>query len=319
VDSVIGSDAPTTSDVQVTDDGNLLVVSTEPGPGSIVIYDLTNPTKPIQLSRFSNEHTNHGVHTAEVQRVNGRLYAFLCTDPGAGAPAKLVIVDINNPSSPFQVFEQAMGNPFVHDVYVRDGILMTALWNNGMSIFDIGGAGRGGSITNPVLLGNVHTVGGSVHNIWWFHDPIGGSTRYALVGEEGQGSINGGASSGDIHVVDVSDFSNPKEVAFYHVAGAGPHNFSVDESNGLLYSAYYNAGVRVLNVRGDLGACSAAEKNSDGRCDLVKMGREVATGLMNASMPVYVWGVQFTGNKVYASDMLNGLWKLEPAVVGGKL
>ena len=38
------------------------------------------------------------------------------------------------------------------------------------------------------------------------------------------------------------------------LAGAGAHNFSVDEAKGLLYAAYYNAGVRVLDVRGDLGA-----------------------------------------------------------------
>jgi len=186
---------------------------------------------------------------------------------------------------------------------VRDGILMTAEGHDGMSIWDIGGAARGGSVGNPVKLGNVRTVNGSVHNIWWYRD-AGGGKRYAFVGEESPGD----PSAGDIHVVDVSDFSNPKEVAFFSVPGAGTHNFSIDETRGILYAAFYNGGVRAIDVTGDLSSCTPAEKSPDGRCDLRLMGRELAHGL--SSGPVYVWGVHFTGDKVYASDMLNGLWAL---------
>jgi hypothetical protein len=309
VDSLIVEDAVTLGDIQATDDNKYLVVATELSPGSIVVYDLANPVKPQRVSRFNNANTNPGVHTAEVHRVNGKQYAFLCIDPGGGQLAKLVIVDLSNPAAPVEVFSQEMGAPFVHDVFVRDGILMTALWNDGISIFDIGGGGKGGSISNPVLLGNTKTVGGKVHNIWWFHDPLNGTKRYAFIGEEGPGSI-GASSSGDIHVVDVSDFANPHEVAYYDVPGAGPHNFSVDEQRGVLYAAYYNAGVRAINVRGDLDHCDRTALG-DQRCDLGKMGREVGHALTDVGN-VSVWGVFFAGSKVYASDMINGLWKLEP-------
>ncbi len=307
VDSIIVEQAITLGDVQVSDNGRLLVVATERSPGSIVIYDLANPAKPRQISRFSNSNTFPGVHTAEVARVNGRLYAFLSVDP---SPAQLVIVDLEDAANPREVFAQRMGNPFIHDVFVRDGLLFTALWNGGMTIWDIGGGGRGGSPANPVQISNIRTVGGKVHNIWWLHER--GSRRYVFVGEEGPGSgAFGTSSSGDIHVVDVSDLTNPREVAFFTVAGAGTHNFSVDEPNGFLYAAYYNGGVRVLDVRGDLGSCTAEQKAADGRCDLQKMGREVARGLLDRGMPVFVWGVQHVGAHLYASDMLNGLWKLE--------
>jgi hypothetical protein len=309
IDSLVVADAITLGDIQASDDGKLLVVATEFAPGSIVIYDLTDPKKPQLISRFSSANTNAGVHTAEVQRVNGKLYAFLSVDPG-DQPARLVIVDLSNPAVPVEVLAKEMGEPFVHDVFVRDGILMAALWNGGMSIFDIGGGGRGGTVANPVLLGNVKTVGGNVHNIWWFHDPTDGTKRFAFVGEEGPGAI-GCCAQGDIHVVDVSDLSNPREVAFYSVAGAGTHNFSVDESRGVLFAAFYNGGVRALNVRGvNLGECKSSMKNA-GRCDLRQVGREVAEGLTNTGSPVYVWGVKSVGTKLYASDMLNGLWKLE--------
>lgn len=313
VDSVIVPNASTLGDIQTSDDGQLLVVATEFAPGSIMIYSLADPVKPQLISRYTTSLTNPGVHTAEVQRVNGTLYAFLSVDPSGGIPARLVIVDLSNPATPTQVFTAAMGNPYVHDVFVRDGILITALWNNGITIWDIGGAGSG-SISNPIAIGSVGTVGGKVHNVWWYHNAVTGEKRFAFIGEEGPGAI-GSSSSGDIHIVDVSNFAAPREVAFYHIDGAGTHNFSVDEDRGILYAAYYNGGVRAIDVRGDLSSCDPANKSADGRCDLARMGKELAHWIGDAQQQVYVWGVQLSGGRVYASDMLNGIWKLTPAAL----
>jgi hypothetical protein len=319
VDSLIVENATTLGDVQVSDDGTLLVVATERANGSIVIYDLTNPLKPARLTRYLTDNTSNGVHTAEVARVDGKLYAFLSIDPPT---PRLVIVDLSDPRNPVEVMVRNMGNPFVHDVFVRDGLLFTALWDDGVTIWDIGGGGKGGTIANPVQIGNVRTAawspsagGSEAHNVWWFHDAAGGADakRFAFVGEEapGSGGSQLNSSNGDIHVLDLSDMSAPREVAFYHVDGAGTHNFSVDESRGILYAAYYNAGVRALDVRGDLSTCPADQKASDGRCDLRKMGRELAAGL--ASGQTFIWGVHFDGSFVYASDMLSGIWKLTAA------
>ena len=296
-------------DVQTSDDGTLLVVPTEFVPGSILIYDLTNPTKPQLLSRYVSPNITRGVHTCELARVNGKLYAFLSNNRGATVLANLEIVDLSDPSAPRSVWVQTMGNPFVHDVFVRDGLLFTALWDDGLVIWDIGGGGKGGSVSGPVEMGRVVTDGGEVHNAWWYHDGASGSKKYVFVGQEGPGSV-GASSSGDIHVVDISDAATPREVAFFHIESAGTHNFSVDEARGFLYAAYHNAGVEVVDVRGDLGACSADARSTDGRCDLKKAGRYHAEGLRNQGMPIYVWGVHYVNDFVYASDMLNGLWKL---------
>jgi len=317
VDSVIVSGAITTGDIAVSDDGALLVVATEPSPGSIAVYDLANPRKPVLLSRFTNDQTAGGVHTAELGRVNGKLYAFLSIDPtSASGPARLVIVDLSTPSAPRQVFVKIAGAPFVHDTYQRNGLLFVGLWNDGVDIWDIGGCGTGASPESPRTLGNVKTVGGEVHNIWWYHD-ASGSKRFAFVGEEGPGSI-GTSSRGDIHVIDITEPTAPKEVAFYRVTGAGTHNFSVDETNGVLYAAYYNGGVRAIDVRGDLGTCPANQQATDAasglvRCDLRLMGRELSLGLTDLNRNVYVWGVQYLNGSVYASDMLSGIWKLRAA------
>jgi hypothetical protein len=305
-DSIVVSGAETIGDVQVSDDGRLLVVATEYQPGSIIVYELADPARPRQLSRFASETTRAGVHTAKLARVDGRLYAFLSANP---TPPRLVVVDLTDPAEPREVYAQAMGLPFIHDVFIRDGLLFTALWNAGLAIWDIGGGGRGGSPTAPVWVSSLNTVGGKVHNLHWLHDPASGERRFLLVGEEGPGSgAFGSSSSGDIHVVDLADLANPREVAFFRVPGAGTHNFSVDEARGILYAAYYNGGVRVLDVRGDLGGCTAAQRAADGRCSLGLMGRE-RRGFTQAG--VFVWGVQWVGLHVYASDMLNGLWKLD--------
>ena len=133
-----------------------------------------------------------------------------------------------------------------------------------------------------------------VHNSWWYH-AADSSTRYLFVGQEGPGSV-GSASSGDIHVVDVSDMTAPAEVAVYHLSGAGTHNFWVDEQRGILYAAYYNAGVVALDVTGTL------------RGDLAS--REIARFKAGGSGNTYTWGVMLANGSLWATDMLSGLWKL---------
>jgi len=317
VDSVFVSGATTLGDVTITDDGQLLIVATERLNGSLVIFDRTDPRHPRQLARLATPETYNGVHTAEVGRVNGHLYAVLAVDPlsgGSSADSKIVIVDLGDPTNPRQVFVKSVPSsaPFVHDTFLRDGLLFVALWNNGIEIWDVGGGGQGGTPSAPVVLGAVATIGGDAHNIWWLHDAVSGN-RYAFVGEESGPAQLGVSSAGDIHVLDVSDLTHPREVAFYHVPGAGTHNFSVDEQSGILYAAYYNAGVRAIDVRGDLETCAPPQQVTTGiltRCDLGAMGREVGRGLAGGSPAVYVWGVQLSGSFLYASDMLNGLWKL---------
>lgn len=303
----------TTGDVQVSDDGTLLVVATEP-VGYLAVYSLADPAHPRLLTHFSNAQLGNGVHTAQLSRVNGTLYAFCAIDPRNGAAARLAVVDLSDPAAPRQVWTRTMGDPYVHDTYVRDGWLLTANWNGGVTVWDVGARGRG-TPAAPDSVGTVRTINGQAHNVWWGRDPSTGSTRWAFVGEEGPGAI-GSASVGDVHVVDMADPANPREVAVFAVAGAGTHNFSVDDARGILYAAYYNAGVRALDIRGDLGACTAAQRTADGRCDLTRMGRELARGL--SGQGAYVWGVEYVpggpgGDALYASDMLGGLWKLAPA------
>jgi hypothetical protein len=307
-DSIIVPTASTVGDVQISDDGALLVVATEFAPGTIAIYDRSNPTKPVLRSQFSNVRTSSGVHTVKLGRTGGRHYAFLSVNPPS---PRLIIVDITDPAAPFEVWHQNIG-VYIHDTFFRDGILFAALWNDGLRIFDLGGHGLGGTPMAPVLIGNTPPGLRNIHNIWWFHDPRTGSKRYVFLGEEGPGDVGGGTSSGDIYVVDVSVLAQPRVVAQYNVPGAGTHNFWMDEESGMLYAAYFNGGVRALNVRGDLGTCTADQRMENGNCDLRRMGRELGIGLPSGA---YIWGVVHQGTHVYASDMRAGLYKLDASAL----
>ena len=183
----------------------------------------------------------------------------------------------------------------IHDTFVRDGLVFVCAWNAGVMIYDVGNGISGGSPSNPQLISTFVTAGGEAHNAWWLWNPNTGEKTYLFVGQEGAGTL-GSSSSGDIHVLDVSDLRHPSEVASFHLAGAGTHNFWMDESAQILYAAYYNEGVVALDVSGTL--------SGDLSTRLIGGIRPGGTG------DTYVWGVQLYNGSLYAIDMLSGLWQL---------
>ncbi len=195
----------------------------------------------------------------------------------------------------------------IHDTFVRDGLVFVFAWNSGVMIYDVGNGMKGGSPSNPMLVGQLVTSasningGPAVHNGWWYWSPdVTVGKKYLFIGQEGPpvGGIGVG-SSGLIHVVDVSDLTNPKEVAFFHKAGTdstGTHNFWMDEQNQILYAAYYNGGVVALDVSGTLSGDLGSRL-----IDSLRIGGPGNT---------YTWGVQLYNGSLYAIDMLSGLWQL---------
>lgn len=182
----------------------------------------------------------------------------------------------------------------IHDQFIRDGLAFVCAWNSGIIIYDVGNGIKGGSPAKPVLVDSITTGGGEVHNAWWFHNPAGPEQKYLFIGQEGPGSI-GASSSGDIHVVDVSDLNNIHEVGFFHRPGAGTHNFWMDESKTILYAAYYNGGVAAIDVSGTLSGDISS-----------RMIDTLSFGAGNT----YTWGVQLYNGSLYAMDMVSGFWQL---------
>ena len=212
---------------------------------------------------------------------------------------------VNRPPTEVAVVLAEPGH-FIHDTFVRDGIAFACSWNNGLILYDVGNGIKGASPAHPIEISRVLTAangvagGIQVHNAWWFHNPVKAEQRYVFVGQEGPGVI-GASSAGDIHVVDVSDLVHPVEVGFVTVAGAGTHNFWMDEARQILYAAYYNAGVVAVDVSGTL----AGDLSS----------RIIAQATPGGAGSTYTWGVQLSGGSLWSIDMLTGLWKLDPATL----
>jgi hypothetical protein len=298
VDSVNVPQLVNLSDVQVSEDGRLLMFTGEYEPGGVYLYSLADPAHPAFLNQQPVE---NGVHTGTLAEINGQRYVFASRSPGPADPAMLIF----NVTDPLDIQLTATvpepANYGIHDTYVRDGLCFAFVWNTGVIIYDVGNGIRGGSPSNPREVGRVVTstrnaVSPAVHNGWWFHNPVTNENRYLFVGQEGP-SIFGEQASGDIHVVDVSDLAHPKEVAFFHLNGAGTHNFWMDEENQILYAAYYNGGVVALDVSGTLSGDLSSRLLS-----------QIRPG---GSRNTFTWGVQLANGSLYAIDMLSGFWQLK--------
>jgi hypothetical protein len=291
-DSIITLNTGTISDIEVSADGKWLVFTSESGSAAgLHVYELTSPGQPVFRAAIGGVN----LHTGTLATIGGKLYAFTAKDP---ANCALRIYDLSTAAA--GTITQASATPIpdnycIHDTFVRDGFAFVFAWNTGLYIFDVGNGSQGGSPANPVQISKTAGFGGETHNGWWFWNPTNGEKKYLFIGEEGPGSI-GASSSGDIHVVDVSDFSNPVEVASYNLPGAGTHNFWIDEPKQVLYAAYYNGGVVALDISGALSGDLAS--------------REIARIRPGGAGNTYVWGVMLYGGSLYASDMISGLWQL---------
>ena len=298
VNSITVANIGTVSDVEVSPDGNWLVFTAEGGSAAgIHVYELTNPANPTFRASLT---VSSGLHTGALAVINNTLYAFTAKNPGSPA------LNIYNLSQAATGTITLAGSypipPFygIHDTFVRDGYAFVFAWDEGLYILDVGNGSHGGSPTAPMLVShagdhNAPLFSGQTHNGWWFHNPNTGEKRYLFIGEEGPGVV-GSSSSGDIHVVDVSDLANPVEVASYRLNGAGAHNFWMDEPNQRLYAAFYNGGVVALDVSGVLSGNLAS--------------REIARIQPGGAGNTFVWGVMLSGGYLYVSDMVSGFWQL---------
>jgi hypothetical protein len=291
-------DARTVNDVKVSEDGRLCIISREGASNrknGIVAFDVSNPRKPERLTEYDDELTG-GVHNIFIDK--GYAYAL-------SAGRRYDILDIKNPRAPtrvgsYQIFEPGAS---IHDVWVENGIAYSSNWRYGLHLVDVGNGIKGGSPSNPVKIGNYAYPNGWNHAAFPWRSKDTGKF-YVLAGDE---AFPFGLFTKDhptyprgwIHIVDFTDMENPKEVARYEVPEAGTHNLWIE--GNLLYVAYYNGGLRVVDLSGELMG------------DLYQQGREIAWFLPthpkgvvpNAPM---VWGPQPYKGNIFFSDWNSGLW-----------
>ena len=307
-------DARTVNDVKVSKDGRTAVISREGASNrrnGIVLLDVSSPKVGVRiLSNYDNELTG-GVHNVFVY--DEHVYAL-------SAGQRYDIISIEDPTQPHRVGRFALSNPdrSIHDVVVKDGIAYSANWNDGVVVVDVGGGDRGGSLTAPVQIGKFPFPTGWNHAIYPYRsvstgkfyifagDEAARTGKYSPQPEKGTGTPGyegeGSRWRGWIHVLNWDDDGDPEIVARYEVPEAGSHNIWVE--NDVMYVGFYNGGLRIVDVSGELMG------------NLYSQGREIGRFLpfdpkgFKPNAPK-VWGAQPHKGTIFFSDYNSGLWAVK--------
>lgn len=290
-------DARRINDVKIHDNNRLGIVTRE-GASSrrngMVLLDLSEPAHPTILSEYTETLTG-GVHNVWIVSDLDLVYAV------HNGTRAVHVIDISDPTAPTEVGRWGIDNEqrSLHDVIVQDGYAYVSYWDDGVVTLDVGAGTHGGTPTDPAFVSRYKYPIGNTH-VAWRHG------KYLFVGDEifpaGWDADKPIEARGYIHVLDMTDIDNPVEVAKYEVPEAGAHNVWAEGDR--LYVGYYQAGLRVLDISGEL------------RGDLYEQGREIAvikTTDENTTTPNWpmTWGAQIFKGKIYTSDLNSGLWIAE--------
>jgi len=296
-------DARTVNDVKISEDGKIGVMSREGASdrkNGLVILDTSNPRDVKIISRF-DENMTGGVHNVFID--NGYIYAL-------SGGQKYYVINIKDPKNPFAVSKFELDTPghSIHDVWIEDGIAYSSNWGDGLQLVDVGNGIANGSPENPVQFASYAYPSGANHAAFPFRSKSTGKF-YVIGGDEifpyGLDMNGPNMAAGFLHFIDFTDLDNPKEVARYKLPNAGSHNYWIDGET--LYVAFYNGGVRIVDLSGDLMG------------DLYAQDREIAfirPSDPNGYIPnsPFTWGAQLHKGHVFYSDWNSGLWsaKVEP-------
>jgi hypothetical protein len=299
-------DARTVNDVKVSEDGTIAVITREGASNrknGIIILDVTNPAETNILSEYTDGLTG-GVHNTFIYE--NHVYAV-------NNGRKYDIINIEDPRNPYTVgvFELDTPGHSIHDVWIEDGIAYSSNWGDGVVVVDVGSTnsadmpGAGGSPNNPTPLGSYTYPSGWNHAAFPFKSKSTGKF-YVAAGDEafpyGLDTQGPNRAAGWIHFIEFDGWDNPDEVARYQVPEAGSHNYWIE--NDVMYAAFYNGGLRVVDVSGDLMG------------DLYEQGREIALFLPsdpNAAIPnsTFTWGPQPYKGLIFLSDWNSGIWAVK--------
>jgi hypothetical protein len=282
----------------------------------IVIASLEDPLHPKKCADYTEGLTG-GVHSTFVYKQEKYGTHIYLTNDGTGA---IHILDWNDPCNPKTAAVWKTPRPdagrSLHDIDVQNGLAYLSYWNDGLVILDVGNGVKGGSPSNPQVVSQykydlndmyrqVEAAGGpgfirGTHTAWRHKD-------YVFIADEvfpaapvkGAKDASAGRAYGRLQVIDVSDITKPKSVAFYEPEYGGVHNVWV--AGDTLYMGAYNAGFRAFDISGELRGDLRAQQR-----EMVHVHTADMDGFVkNAAM---TWGVVVRNGLAYVNDMYNGLW-----------
>ena len=312
-------------------------------PRGLMLWDVTDPTRPVELGFWDSECCTRGVHEFEVEHRPdiGRTFAYVAvptsrypdaeTDSGvrdADGDGDFRLIDITDPSNSFQVSDwgiQDVGGPvsegqgcdadpnYGHGAEPSDDgrTVFVSYWDSGFIALDVTDP------ATPVFRG--HTIypanaDGDAHS-----SSYDDARRLLFTADEdfcknsGPGIETG---SGYLRVYDYSNLAAPTQVGSFRTANSlgggaqGSGDYSIHNALVVgtdVYLSWYSDGVRVLDAADPAAPREVAYFVPPAMQNPVKPSQR---GTLS-QMP-QVWGVvvdESTG-LIYASDMTSGLWIL---------
>lgn len=227
------------------------------------IVDVTNPRRPRTVSFIE---VPQGSHNQTVHPSGKYLYnsnSDLITN--SQSPG-IEIIDIRDPDKPVKVGELALSaRPGLgtesHDItFNRSGSrAYSAALSHGVII----------DTTRPAEPKIISSFDDEAINVWHQSDPVrlrgaDGTVKDFLIAEDEFAGAAGGpvCPSGGVHVYDITGDKEkaPEKVGYWNIQEAGPtqdpagtctaHVFDIAESAGLMTMAFYNGGVRIIDLSG---------------------------------------------------------------------
>lgn len=206
--------------------GTYAYVTTEAG-GGVQIIDLSDlPNRAVLANTYTARVDN--AHTISIDQQRGYAFVNGATRPPSNSKGGQVILDLYvDPVNPVEIGVYDLN--YVHDAYVRDGVVYASELNNGFSVIDTSDP------LNPLVLARKRYPGNFTHNGWLTDD--GG---YFLTTDE---IVTGG----HLRVWDIRDLENIQQVGEYAThPDATIHN--VFALGDFAYASYYAEGLRVIDI-----------------------------------------------------------------------
>ncbi len=198
--------------------GHWVATSKEGGLSGCDIYDVSDPTAPVKVSRILEGGTSHNI---------GYWDNHLIFNGVTGLEAPLSIYDVSDPENPRHVARWTESD--VHDSQWQDDRLYVAGgFNRQFYVVDMSDP------SDPTTLGSWY-VPGYAHNVW-----PSGDHRYAFTSEENEG--------GHLKIWDIQNLNNVQLIAEYEPPTGNPIIHNVVVAGDYAYLAYYTDGFTVLDI-----------------------------------------------------------------------
>lgn len=299
---------------------NLVFFLSDDGQNLLYIYDATDPTNPVQVTKLTLRNARipdmHGIYYSNgllyvgLQGSGGGLSIFDLADPAnpvelswtpipgsgvhtlrladgilyimnaSGSEADVLALDVSDPRAPIEVGQWDLGGSYCHDMSVMRDIGYASLWDDGIYLLDL----RDPSNIVPITS---HTAGGdsdNMHSIW-----PGADGRTIVTCQEARNQPVRIFDVGGTVITQLSTWEsheNQPDTIAHDVMIVG--NFA--------YLSYYVDGARVVDISDPTAPVQVAS---------LLTGNDCGAGLFCNAVAQWVENGLF-----YLLDLDNGLWIL---------